>query len=229
MMTVQFRAKAGLTDPLVQIIRLGPGNSLENIYRSELTSYAKTISMSGVDEVIVVVAGRETTGDFTLIVNEIAAASDVMCTRWNTGEGKEYEVDPRGGSWTWLSPDIMVDNNLDGNADQWVLGGQNNKLRVRLRNKGNRRAENIGIRFWYRETTPILPDSGWLVVENMDGAVQEVTNGILEAGDEKWFTVDWAVPEIGFKAVTVKVELIVPADPNVDNKIAMSNLAFEPK
>ena len=49
-----------------------------------------------------------------------------MITRWNSRVGTEYEVDPKGWAWAWISPDVMVDNDDDVMADTQVFFGQNN-------------------------------------------------------------------------------------------------------
>jgi hypothetical protein len=43
----------------------------------------------------------------------------------------------RAAGLPWVSPDIMVDTNNDNLDDTSVLFGENNKLKVRLRNRGN--------------------------------------------------------------------------------------------
>jgi hypothetical protein len=59
MLRVNFTAGAGMTDPLVQIVRIGAGNALVDLHRSDRPSYSKTISMSGLTSVVVIVAARE--------------------------------------------------------------------------------------------------------------------------------------------------------------------------
>jgi len=225
MVRVAFTASGGMSDPLLQILRLGPGSTLVDIHRSDATTYAKTINMSGLERVIVIVGSRDNGGAYTLQVEETASASDVMVTRWNTASGSEYEIDPRGWSWTWVSPDVMVDTNDDAIRDTEVLFGQNNKLKVRLRNRGNSDASNLTIRFWYQKATPYLTAGGWIPVEDAAHTVQQVTGGTLLAGETKWFSVNWAPVDDGTNHPhwCVKVEVTAPGDPNTDNKLALSN------
>ena len=112
-----------------------------------------------------IVASRATAGDFNIPFDEIPSAADTMVTRWNSREGTEYETDPRGWAWTWVSPDVMVDNDNDGMADTQVFFGQNNRLKVRLRNRGNQAAANLQLDFWYQKATPHLSAAAWMPLQ----------------------------------------------------------------
>jgi hypothetical protein len=225
MLRVNVTTAAGMSDPMIQIVRIGPGNSLVDIHRSDRTAWSKTINMAGLTKVVAIVASREHGGDFTLQIDELASSTDVMITRWNTAVGTEYEVSPAGWAWTWVSPDIMVDTDDDGLEDGNVFFGQNNKLKVRLRNRGNAQATGIQIDLWYQKATPFLTSAGWLPVQNMVGVTQQVTGASLAAGAEAWFPVDWAPVDDGshHSHWCVKARVTVPADPNGDNKMAFRN------
>jgi hypothetical protein len=227
MVQVRFAASGGMSDPLVQIIRIGAGNSLVDIHRSDRTSYAKTINLAGLTKVVVIVASRATGGDFTLNIDEVPSATDVMVTRWNTRVGTEYEADPRGWSWTWISPDLMVDNDDDLLEDTSVFFGHNNKLKVRLRNRGNAAASNIQVSFWYQKATPFLTTSAWIPVQNLAGVTQQLAGLTLAAGAESWFAVDWCPVDDGTHHPhwCVKVQVSCPGDPNLDNKMAFRNFS----
>lgn len=227
MLRVNFSASGGMSDPIVQIIRIGAGNVLVDIHRSDKATYSKTIGMSGLTRVLVIVGSKENGGNFTLHFDEMAQASDVMVTRWNSRVGTEYEVDPKGWSWTWISPDIMVDTNDDLMDDTNVLFGQNNKLKVRLRNRGNADANNIRIDFWYQKATPFLTSAGWIPVQNLAGVTQQLTGLTLAQGPEQWFTVDWCPVDDGthHDHWCVKVQVTCTTDPNSDNKMAFRNFA----
>jgi hypothetical protein len=227
MLQITFNSSGGMTDPLVQILRLGPGSTLIDVHRSDSASYSKTLNFSGLSQIIVIVASRATPGDFTIQFDEVAAASDVMVTRWNSAVGTEYEVNPRGWAWTWVSPDVMVDNNNDGLADTTVFFGQDNALKVRLRNRGNQMVNNIQIDFWYQKATPFLSAAGWTLVQNAAAVTQQITGGSLAAGADNWFTVQWAPVDDGTHHPhwCVKVKVTVAGDPNSDNKMALSNFA----
>lgn len=231
MLRIDFSTAAGMTDPLIQILRLGAGGTLLDISRSDLATYSKTINMDGLANVVVIVASRENGGSFTLDFDEVASDTDVHVTRWNSAVGTEYEVDPRGWSWTWVSPDVMVDNDDNGLADTEVYFDQNNRLKVRLRNRGNAPADNIGIEFFYQKATPHLSAAAWIPVQNSAGVVQTIAGETLDAAgaanDEKWFTVDWAPANDGtdYEHWCIKAVVTVPGDPNLDNKVVLSNFA----
>ncbi len=229
MLRINFSTAGGMTDPLVQILRFDAGNALMDISRSDQATYSKTINMNGVGNVVAIVGSRENSGDYTIDFEEIASETDVHVTRWNSSVGTEYQIDPKGWSWTWASPDVMVDNDDDGLADSEVFFDQNNNLKVRLRNRGNAPANNIGIEFFYQNATPSLSAAAWIPVENSAGVVQTITGETLDASggadDEKWFGVDWAPANdgSGSKHWCVKVVITVPGDPNNDNKMVLNN------
>ncbi len=233
LLRVTFNASGGMTDPLVQILLLGPGNALVDIHRSDKTNYTKTVNLAGLSSVIVIVASRGNPGGFTVQFDEMPIAADTMITRWNSAGGTEYESNPYGWSWTWVSPDVMVDNNNDGLADTAVHFGVNNVLKVRLRNRGNQVASNIQIDFWYQKATPFLTSTGWTPVRNSAGNIQQLTGQTLAAkgdpagNDVKWFSVNWAPVDDGTHHPhwCVKVKVSVPGEPNSDNKLALSNFS----
>jgi hypothetical protein len=225
MLRVTVATTNGMSDPLVQILRIGAANALVDVHRSDRTSWSKTINMSGLTKVVVIVGSREHGGDVTVHFDEVAAATDVMITRWNTAVGTEYEVNPAGWSWAWVSPDIMVDTNDDLLEDGSVFFGQNNKLKVRLRNRGNSPASNIQVDLWYQKATPHLTHAGWIPVQNTAGVTQHLTGLSLAAGAEDWFAADWAPVDDGthHNHWCVKAVVTVPGDPNADNKVAFRN------
>jgi hypothetical protein len=227
MLRVNFSASGGMSNPIVQIVRVGAANALVDIHRSDKTIYSKTINMTGLTRVLVIVGSKENGGSFTLQFDEIAGTSDVMVTRWNSLVGTEFEVDPKGWSWTWISPDIMVDTNDDLMDDTSVYFGQNNKLKVRLRNRGNAVANNIHIDFWYQKATPFLTSAGWIPVQNLAGVTQSLNGLTLAPGTEKWFAVDWCPVDDGthHDHWCVKVLVTCASDPNGDNKMAFRNFA----
>jgi hypothetical protein len=225
MLRINVTTAAGMSDPVIQILRIGAANALLDVHRSDRTAWSKTIDMAGLSRVVVIVASREHGGDFTVHFDEVAAASDVMVTRWNSAVGTEYEVDPAGWSWAWISPDIMVDTDNDGNDDGNVFFGQNNKLKVRLRNRGNAAAADIRLDFWYQKATPYLTTAGWIPVQSQALVTQVLTGLSLAPGAENWFEVDWAPVDDGSGQhhYCVKVLATVAGDPNADNKMAFRN------
>jgi hypothetical protein len=229
MLRVVFTAGAGMTDPLVQILRIGAGGAVADLHRSDRPSYSKTISMSGLTSVVVIVAARENPGDYTVAFEEVASATDVMVTRWNSAVGREYEIDPRGWSWSWVSPDVMVDTDNDGLADTQVVFGIDNRLKVRIRNRGNAPATGIQVEFWYQKAAPYLTAARWIPVQNTALVTQVVTGETLAPagapGSEKWVGVDWAPVDDGTHHPhwCVRARITVAGDPNTDNKMVLSN------
>lgn len=230
MVRVQVTCTNGMSDPIVQVLRIGPGDALVDVHRSDKATYSKTINASGLSEIVVIVASRDGAGDFSVQIDEVASATDVMVTRWHTQAGREYEIDPVGYSWNWISPDVMVDNNNDGLADGDVVFGQNNKLKIRLRNRGNANASNIQVEFWYQKAGTGLPPSGWIPIQNLAAVTQVITGETLAAGAEKWLTVDWAPVNDGTNHPhwCVKAVVTVAGDPNTDNKQVFSNFHVVP-
>jgi len=222
---VTFNATGTMTDPLVQILRLGPGGTVVDVHRSDRPAWTKTVDLSGLESLVVIVASRATPGDFSIQFDEIAAAADTMVTRWNSRAGTEFEIDPRGWTWTWVSPDVMVDNDNDGSADTQVFFGQNNRLKVRLRNRGNLAAAGLQLDFWYQKATPYLSAAGWIPLQDAAGVTQQITGAALAAGATQWFEVNWAPVDDGthHEHWCVKVKVTAPGEPNTDNKLALSN------
>jgi hypothetical protein len=152
-----------------------------------------------------------------------------MVTRWNSAVGREYEIDPRGWTWSWVSPDVMVDTDNDGLADTQVVFGINNRLKVRIRNRGNAPATGIQVELWYQKATPFLTAAGWIPVQNAAMVTQVVTGETLAAagspGSDKWVGVDWAPVDDGtaHPHYCVRARITVAGDPNTDNKTVFSN------
>jgi hypothetical protein len=223
-----FAAGAGFTHPLVQIVLVEPGNVVRDILRCDKTTWSRTIANAragaSLDHILVVVAGTDTGGSFTLTVQDVAPAPDVMVTRWHHLAGTHYEIDSFGWGWTWVSPDIWVDNDGNGLADNEVYFNQNNKLFIRLRNQGHSNASGISVQFWYQDASGGLSDSAWLPVQNTGGATQSLAGLNLATGATNQWSVDWApVPSGTSNHFCVRAVVTVPGDPNVDNKRCLSN------
>lgn len=224
---VDFTAGAGFTRPLIQIALIEPGNVVRDILRSDRTTWSRTIAnaRSGVnlDHILVVVAGTDVGGPLTLTVREVAPAPDVMVTRWHHAAGKHYEIDSFNWAWTWVSPDIWVDNDGTG-PDSEVFFNTDNKLFIRLRNQGHAAASGIGVDFWYQDASGGLSDGGWQPVRNTGGTVQSLSGLTLAAGASNQWFVNWSpAPSGTSNHFCVRAVVTVPGDPNVDNKRCLSN------
>lgn len=225
---IDFAAAAGFARPLAQIVLVEPGNVVRDILRSDRTTWSRTIANAragvSLDHVLVVVAGTDTGGSFSLAAQAVAAAPDVMVTRWHHRAGCHYEIDSFNWAWTWVSPDIWVDTNMDGIADDAVFFNQDNKLFVRLRNQGHADASGIGVQFWYQDASGGLSDAAWLPVQNTGGVTQTLSGLSLAAGATNQWSVDWApLPSGGSRHFCIRAVVSVPGDPNTDNKRCLSN------
>lgn len=225
---VQFTAGAGFTSLLCQIVLIDQDGKVRDIHRSDRTAYRKRVAnlIAGkhLSKVLVVVTGATTPGSYSLTVSPAAPASDVMITRWHTVAGREYEIDSRNWAWTWVSPDVWVDNNSDGIADGTVYFNTDNKLHIRLHNKGNAAAAGIQIQAYYQDASPGLTDAAWKPVKSKGGTVQVLTGLTLAAGATNDWTMKWSpAPSGNSQHFCVRVVVTVPGDPNTDNKRCVSN------
>lgn len=224
---VEFAAAASLSSGLFQVVLIDDDGGIRDIYRSDRQWYIKQfpnlVAGRRLDRILIVVTGAASAGAFSLTVSPAAPAPDVMVTRWNSPNGKEYEIDPRDWAWTWLSPDLWVDNDGDGAADA-VRGDGDNKLFVRLHNKGDALAEGISVQLDYQDASGPLSDLAWRPVGNAAGAPQSLTDLSLPPGGSRAWSVDWA-PVRSERGAYFCVRAIVtaPGDPNTDNKRALSN------
>ncbi len=227
---VVFNSYGAFDRPLVQIVLVEGNSRVRDILRSDRTEWRRTIASvrNGIalDHMLIVVAGTDVGGPFGLKVEPASPAPDVMVSRWHHAAGTHYEIDSRGWAWTWVSPDIWVDNDDDGLADDLVLLGEDNRLRIRMRNQGRAAAHGISVRFWYQEASAGLSDAAWQPVCDAHGVVQVLTGLALAAGATGTFSVNWAPRHRGESAhFCVRAVLSVPGDPNVDNKRCLSNFA----
>jgi hypothetical protein len=225
---VQFTAAAGLTSSLFQIVLIDEDNAVREIYRTDRASYAKrfanTLGGKRLSKVVLVATGAASSGNFSVSVNPAAAAPNVMVTRWHSALKSEIEIDSRNWAWTWVSPDIWVDNDGDGAADGQVFFNFNNNLFIRLHNKGNAAASGIGVQFFYQDASGGLSNAGWLPVENTSGVTQTLSGLSLAAESSNQWSVDWSpAPSGASNHFCIRAIVTVPGDPNTDNKRVLSN------
>jgi hypothetical protein len=224
---VQFSA-TGLTGGLCQIVLIDEDMNLRNVYRSDAISYTKQfanlIAGKHLLKIVLVASGTDASGSFTIGVSAVSAAPNVMVTRWNSQLGNEYEIDSRLWSWTWVSPDIWVDNDGDGNADGDVFFNQNNQLFIRLHNQGNADASGISVEFYYQDGSGGLSSGAWMPVVDTGATTQTLTGLSLMAGTSNQWSVNWSPSPSGSSHhFCVRAIVTVPGDPNTDNKRVLSN------
>ena len=225
---VNFTANAGFTRPLVQVVAVDSGNIVRDIVRTDRTTWNRTIandrSGNKLDHLLVIVSGTDTGGSFTLSIQDVPAAPDVTVTRWHHLPGTHYEIDSFNWAWTWVSPDIWVDTNMDNVADDIVHFNQDNKLFIRLRNQGNQAAAGISVDFWYQDASGGLSNAAWQRVQNTALVDQVLTGLSLGPQASNQWSVDWApVPSGSSNHFCIRAVVSVPGDPNTDNKRCVSN------
>jgi len=225
---IDFTAGAGLTSRIFQIAQIDADGAVRDIHRTDAATYSKRITSErgGVklSKLVLIVTGADSAGTFNLTAAPAAPAPDVMVTRWHSAMTTEYEIDSYGWAWTWVSPDIWVDNDNNGVADSEVVFNYDNKLHIRLHNKGNAAASGIGVQFWYQDASPGLSSATWLPVQNTGGTTQTLSGLTLGAGTSNDFTVDWSpVPSGTSNHFCIRAVVSVPGDPNTDNKRVLSN------
>lgn len=212
---VKFNYRAA-GNPIFQVLVIGPNNELLDVLRSDKTNLSHVVPVRGATKLLLAIASREQAVDADLTLSEGEAAAAVMITPANCIAGTTLEVDPRKHAWTWLSPDVMVDNDGDGLADSLNPPGKDNRLRIRLRNRGNHRAVDLSLRLRCQPAAPVPDEGAWVPVCDAFGQPQELTGIEVEAHGEVWVTAKWA-PEPGGQATQadswfVRVELRAKAD-----------------
>lgn len=225
---ILFSADPGFTSLLFQIAQIDEDGNVRDIHRSDSINYTKCITNEQdgkkLDRLLIVVSGCETSGSYTIDVDAVEPAPDVMVTRWHSIMKKEYEIDSFNWAWTWVSPDIWVDNDNNGVADSEVIFNFNNKLNIRMHNKGNSNANNIQVQFHYQSAAGGLSDAAWLPVLNKDGDVQTLTGLSLASGTSNNWSVDWSPMPDGFSNhFCIRAIITAPCNPNSDNKRVLSN------
>jgi hypothetical protein len=225
---IVFSAGSGFNSHLFQIVQIDEDGNVRDIHRTDSSSYTKRIANAQggkkLDRLLIVVSGCENSGSYNIDVDAVSPAPDVMITRWHSLMKKEYEIDSRNWAWTWVSPDIWVDNDGNGVADSEVYFNYNNKLNVRLHNKGNANASNIQVQLFYQSAAGGLSDAAWLPVRNKAGSIQTLTGLTLNSGTSNNWSVDWSpVPDGSSHHFCVRAIVTVPGDPNTDNKRVLSN------
>ena len=218
----------GVTSLLLQIVEIDEDGKVRDIHRTDAATYTKQFAnqqaAKKLAKIAIVATGCDANGNFSLTVNPVAAAPNVMVTRWNSRLTKEYEIDSRGWSWTWVSPDIWVDNDGDGVADSDVFFNYNNQLTIRLHNKGRVAANGIAVDFWYQDASGGLSPGAWLPVQNTASVTQSLSGLSLAAGATGQWVVDWSpVPSGASHHFCIHAVVTVPGDPNSDNKRVLSN------
>lgn len=62
MVRIDFSTTNGMTDPILQIVRVGAGGTLVDVHRSDKATYSKTVNMQGLSRLIIIAGSRENGG-----------------------------------------------------------------------------------------------------------------------------------------------------------------------
>ena len=144
--TIDVDVPAGASfSGLVQIVAIEENGPVRDIVRSDKRAYrrrlANTRNGKSLSTVAVIISGGKGGGSVQVSLQSAEAAADVMITRWNSESGREYHLDPHGAAWTWVSPDLWFEPAAAGNF----------AVKVRLHNKGSKRADNVSCVLAYRK------------------------------------------------------------------------------
>lgn len=124
----------------------------------------------------------------------------------------------------WVSPDIWVDSDLDGNPDPSPIANQVNHVYARVRNKGTVTISNTEIRFYWADPSGGIPPSAW----NLIGSVTIPTiaaNTDVVAGPVSW--IPQAAPEHQCLLVIANGGDSVTADVEPDPIVYSFNVRWE--
>lgn len=222
--TIDVNVTAGATfSGLIQVVAIEDSGRVRDIMRSDKRSYRRRIAnaLNGqrVSTVAVIVSGGNGGGSIQVSLQAAAAVADIMVTRWNSESGKEYHLHPRNAAWSWVSPDLWFE----------PAGGGTFTVKVRLHNKGNRRADDVSCALSYRPGLEPSADAPWLPFQDAGGAVQGVAGASIDAGASQEFSLPWKPTQAAADGIfTLRAEAACPDDANPDNNTAFSRLGISP-
>ena len=208
---------------LLQLVTIEENGDVRDIIRTDKRAYrrrlANQLGARRMSTLAVMVSGGDSGGSFQLSLQSAEALADVMITRWNSETGKEYHHDPHGSSWTWVSPDLWFEPAAGGDF----------VVKVRLHNKGGKRAESVGCVVEYRPGAAAAPAAPWLPILDASGAVQHIEDERIESGQTREFTLPWKPAHLSQDGIfTLRAIVASPDDANTDNNSAFSRLGVMP-
>lgn len=206
---------------LVQIVAIEEGGRVRDIVRNDKRAYRRQLANARdgqrLSTVAVIVSGGESGGTVQVSLQSAVPAADVMITRWNSESGKEYHLDPHGAAWTWVSPDLWFE----------PAAGRQFSVKVRVHNKGNKRADNVSCELAYRPGTEQTDGAPWLPIVDVSGAVQRIEDERIEAGAVREFSLAWKPTQVARDGIfTLRARVESPDDANPDNNTAFSRLGL---
>ncbi len=225
MLRVSLSAFGGLTDPLVQILSFDADGILSDITRSDRMTYTRHVNLKNVSSIVVIVGSRATGGDYTLTLDQVAGGPDPMITRWNSKLLTEYENDSRDAARKLRSADLIIRNDELLPDPVGVVFGVDNRLGIRIHNRGRVAVENVQVDLQFQPFKPSLDPSAWQPVRNRANAPQTVSGVRLEAAGSaaasQLIEVDWAPAMASEKGWCVKATINGSGDLNPDNNLAI--------
>ena len=197
------------------VLRVRPGGRAAlDLWRSAGSRDACWLRLEPGERALAVVAAGPSGCGGSLLLEDHERAAALSVTPANAAAGSAYPLDPAMWSWTWISPDVMVDNDDDGRADP-VRPGRLNRLKVRVFNRGNARAHGICLRASWQPGATRPVEDGWRPVLDASGVPAEArTRGSLEPDELRWFTLEWAAPREDFVTWFLRVEVAAAAEEN---------------
>lgn len=85
----------------------------------------------------------------------------------------------------WVSPDIWVDSNLDGVADDNPIANQTNHIYARVRNIRDEPISNVEVRFYWADPAGGIPPADWNLI-GTDTIANLAANSDSVAGPVSW-------------------------------------------
>ena len=177
--------------------------------------------MKDVSSIVVIVASRFSGGDYTLRFDEIEGGPDPMITRWNSKRLTEYEIDSRNNARESTSVDLVVDNTTNPSMPGDVAFGVDNKLRIRIHNRGNTPVRNVELDLQYQTRQSRLDPTHWQPVNNLANVPQTANSIEVDGGAFTLLEVDWAPTIASRTGWCVKATIRSQNDLNTDNNLAI--------
>lgn len=156
---------AGAPDGLAQIVLVDSAGAIMDIIKTSAASYRRHLGLpygTGADarapaRMLLVLAGRGNAVRFAPTLTQVAAAPDLMITRWNSEGGREYQRNWHDGTFDYRSPDMKLEPARL--IRPWEMGRDPLHVSVRVRNKGAAAAHGVrvGLKLQLSPRVPFPP------------------------------------------------------------------------
>jgi hypothetical protein len=208
LLRVDFEARQGMEDPLVQILMIrrdaAGQEHLHDVIRSDRERWTQLVPTAGLAQVVVVVAAREKPGRYRLAIGAAAGQAVLHAAPLNAAPGTSFEADPRAGAWSWTSPDL-------------VLAGD--RVRLRLANRGDAASGEVRVALAAQGTTPDVPlrAGAWR-------PVGEARLPSIAAGASAEILIPWQAPRIPAAAAGWGLRATVDAPADAQRLVVLSSI-----